>query len=210
MDLVYKNEKALFTWMLCISVPIWALLIVGTLGTALLYLLLFFIAYCFAQSALVSHLQGTAVRITEQQYPDLKARVDACSRRLELEPAPEAYLLQMGGLLNAFATRFLGRNYIVLYADVVDALDDRPHQAQSLALVGAAGAGRHPAAAGRGLCAGARVHLRPPRLSRLRRSEKRPDRTGGAGGGRQALAPDQHRQLRGAGPASVRVLDVVP
>jgi Zn-dependent protease with chaperone function/type II secretory pathway pseudopilin PulG len=126
MELVYKNEKALFGIMLAVSLVVWAGLLAATMGMALVYVLLFFITYCFAQSALVSWLKGTGVRITAEQFPDLRERIDACCRRLGLEQAPEAYLLQMGGSLNAFATRFLGNNFIVLYSDVVDALEDRP------------------------------------------------------------------------------------
>jgi Zn-dependent protease with chaperone function/Tfp pilus assembly major pilin PilA len=126
MELVYKNEKTLFAIMLGVSVLIWAGLLLGTMGMALVWLLLFFISWCFAQSALVSYLRGTAVRITPQQFPDLQQRIITCCQRLGLEQAPEAYLLQMGGLFNAFATRFLGNHYIVLYSDVVDALEDKP------------------------------------------------------------------------------------
>lgn len=126
MDLVYKNEKALFGLMLAVSLLVWAGLLAATMGMALVYALLFFVTYCFAQSALVSWLKGTGVRITTEQFPDLRERIDACCRRLGLERAPEAYLLQMGGTLNAFATRFLGNSFIVLYSDVVDALEDHP------------------------------------------------------------------------------------
>ncbi len=130
MELVYKNEKALFGIMLAVSLVVWAGLLAATMGMALayllLYLLLFFITYCFAQSALVSWLKGTGVRITAHQFPDLRERIDGCCRRLGLARAPEAYLLQMGGSFHAFATRFLGNNFIVLYSDVVDALEDHP------------------------------------------------------------------------------------
>ena len=110
MNLIYKNEKTLFGIMLALSLLIWAALVIGTVGMALLYLLLFFISYCFAQSALVSYLKGTAVQITPAQFPDLHQRIEACCHRLGLDVAPEAYLLQMGGRFNAFATRFLGNN----------------------------------------------------------------------------------------------------
>ena len=119
MDLIYRKEKTLFGLMLAVSLAIWALLLVGTLGMALVYLLLFFVGYCFAQSALVSYLKGTGVQITQAQFPDLHERIAACSERLGLEQPPEAYLLQMGGVFNAFATRFCGRNFIVLYSRVV-------------------------------------------------------------------------------------------
>ena len=126
MDLVYKNEKTLFAIMLVFSVLVWGLLLVGTFGLALLYVLMFFIAYCFVQSAFVSYIKGTGVRITEEQFPDLKRQIAQCCARLQIHEEPQAYILQMGGSLNAFATRFLGRNFIVLYSDVVDGLADHP------------------------------------------------------------------------------------
>jgi Zn-dependent protease with chaperone function len=126
MELVYKNEKKLFALMLALSVLVWIALVVGTMGGALLYALIFFVAYCFAQSALISYIKGTGVRITEAQFPDLKHQISASCRKLGLEQEPDAYLLQMGGVLNAFATRFLGRDFLVLYSDVVDSLADNP------------------------------------------------------------------------------------
>ncbi|NVM75774.1 Zn-dependent protease with chaperone function [Duganella sp. SG902] len=126
MNLIYKNEKTLFGIMLAASLLIWAALLIGTAGMALVYLLLFFVSYCFAQSALVSYIKGTAVQITPAQFPDLHQRIEACCQRLGLAQPPQAYLLQMGGAFNAFATRFLGSNFIVLYSDVVDALEERP------------------------------------------------------------------------------------
>ncbi len=126
MDLIYKNEKRLFTLMLVLSLIVWLAVVVGTLGLALVYGLLFFLGYCFAQSALISYIKGTGVRITEAQYPDLQHQIAACCDKLGLHTVPEAYLMQMGGAFNAFATRFLGRDFLVLYSDVVDALEANP------------------------------------------------------------------------------------
>jgi Zn-dependent protease with chaperone function len=49
-----------------------------------------------------------------------------CSEKLELRPTPDAFILHAHGAFNALATRFLGRNFIVLYSDVVDALESNP------------------------------------------------------------------------------------
>jgi Zn-dependent protease with chaperone function/type II secretory pathway pseudopilin PulG len=125
-SLLYKNERTLFGIALTLSLIAWAALVVGTLGIALIYALLFFIAYLFAQSGLISYLRGTATRITEEQFPDLHQRIVQCCQRLGLENVPDSYLLHAGGAFNAFATRFLGRNFIVLYSDVVDALEPEP------------------------------------------------------------------------------------
>ena len=126
MDLVYKNEKTLFVLMLVLSLIVWAALVLGMGWGVLSYALMFFLFYCFAQSALISYIKGTGVRITAEQFPDLDRQILACCAKLGLEREPEAYLLQMGGSLNAFATRFLGRDFLVLYTDVVDGLHDNP------------------------------------------------------------------------------------
>jgi Zn-dependent protease with chaperone function/type II secretory pathway pseudopilin PulG len=126
MELVYKNEKRLFGLMLVLSALVWAALLIGTVGMVLVYFLFGFLFYCFAQSALISYIKGTAVRINEEQFPDLKQQIAACCRKLDVDQEPQAYLLQMGGMLNAFATRFLGRDFLVLYSEVVDGLADNP------------------------------------------------------------------------------------
>jgi len=126
MVAVYKNEPTLFAISLVISLLVWLLLVVGTLGIALVYVLFFFIVYLFAQSAFISRIKGTAVLITPQQFPDLHQRIEKCCSKLEIRELPEAYLMHGNGVFNAFATRFLGRNFIVLYSDVVDALDHDP------------------------------------------------------------------------------------
>ena len=126
MELVYKNEKQLFGLMLGLSLLAWGLVLVGTQGMALIYVPSGFLLYCFAQSALISYIKGTGVRITEEQFPDLKQQIATCCQKLGLDEEPQAYLMQMGGMLNAFATRFLGRDFLVLYSDVVDGLADNP------------------------------------------------------------------------------------
>ena len=125
-SLVYRHERSLGTLTLVLGLLGWLVIIVGTFGLALIYLLLGFIGYLFAQSALIAWIKGSAVRLSPEQFPDLHQRLlDAC-RRLDIAEPPEAYLLNGGGLLNAFATRFLGRNFVVLLSDVVDALESEP------------------------------------------------------------------------------------
>ena len=126
-DLVDPRERTLSTLTLVLGVLAWIVLVLGTLGIVLLYGLFVFIGYCFAQSLFVSWLRGNAVRLTPEQLPALHAQYERCVARLGLQAKrPEAYVLQGGGALNAFAARFLGRNYVVLLSDVVDAMDRHP------------------------------------------------------------------------------------
>lgn len=126
MNLVYANEKRLFVVLSIISIAVWVALVVGTLGIALVYLLFFFVFYLFAHSAFIAYLKGTGVRITPQQFPDLHARLERACERLEMPNVPDAYLINSDGLVNALATRFLGRSFLVLFSDAVDALEQRP------------------------------------------------------------------------------------
>lgn len=125
MDLVYKNEKPLLGIAVVFSAIIWLALIVGTLGGLLLYLILGYVFFLFAHSAFISHLKGSGVRISPDQYPDLYDRLVRCCERVGVNEVPEAYLLRTD-FFNALATKFLGRHFVVLFTDVVDALDDQP------------------------------------------------------------------------------------
>jgi Zn-dependent protease with chaperone function/type II secretory pathway pseudopilin PulG len=125
--LVDPRERSLGTVTLVLGVLAWLLIVVGTVGIALVYLLLAFLVYLFAHSALIAWLRGNGVLLSSEQLPDLRERFDACCARLGLEQdKPDAYLLQGNGVLNAFATRFLGRNHVVLLSDIVDAMQAHP------------------------------------------------------------------------------------
>lgn len=125
-ELVYRNENTLRAIALVLSIVIWAALLLGTVGMLLVWLLLFALFALIAHSALIAHLRGNAIRINARQMPDLYQRLYDCARKLGMNEVPEAYLVNGNGVLNAFATRFLGRNFVVLLSDVVDSMEDRP------------------------------------------------------------------------------------
>src|SRR5439155_21002441 len=68
----------------------------------------------------LAHVRGNGVRLSDRQLPELYARCKAIGGKLGLEQTPEVYLLQSGGLLNAFATRLLSRRYVILFSALVD------------------------------------------------------------------------------------------
>ncbi len=122
LELVYKHERVLLRALLAAAMLIWGGLALAMPAAALASIVFIFIICACAQSALAAYLKGTGIHITYQQFPDLKARIDVCCRRLGLERIPEAYLLRRR---SAVAALMLGRRYIVLQASVVDALEER-------------------------------------------------------------------------------------
>lgn len=121
-ELVYPRERTLGAITLVLGIVVWLALIIGTVGIALLLVAVGFLFYLFAQSALIAYIKGNGVELTEEQFPDLYAQFVACCDRLHMDKRPQAYILNGDGGLNAFATKFLGREFVVLLTDVVDAM----------------------------------------------------------------------------------------
>lgn len=125
-DLIYHREPTLARISTVWSGLVWTLLILGTVGMALFWLALGGLAYLFVQSGFITYLRGNAVRVGPEQLPALHERmVNACDR-LGMDTPPETYVLASQGFLNALAMRFLRRDYVVLYSDLIDALEERP------------------------------------------------------------------------------------
>jgi Zn-dependent protease with chaperone function/Tfp pilus assembly protein PilE len=125
MSFIHKNDKTLYGVVLTISLLVWVAVLILSFGLILIYVLFGFLGYLFVQSAFISHLRGNAVRLSESQFPDLHRQfIDSCNK-LDMEP-PEAYIMMSDGVLNALATKFLRRKYVVVYSSVLDALKSRP------------------------------------------------------------------------------------
>jgi Zn-dependent protease with chaperone function/competence protein ComGC len=125
-NLVYKNEKTLFTILFLLSAIFWLGITAGTFGIILVYVLIAFIIYLFVQSAFISYIRGTGVKVSKHQFPELYAIYQECCAKLGLQDEPELYILSADGLLNALATKFLGTRYVVLFSNIVDALEANP------------------------------------------------------------------------------------
>lgn len=104
-----------------VSAVIWIALAVTIIGIAYaIFLAAFFFV---SQLAFIAFVKGSAVKIGPHQFPELHARIARLSSSMGMRE-PEAYLMQAGGALNAFATRFLMRDMIVLFSDLLEACGD--------------------------------------------------------------------------------------
>ena len=105
-----------------ISLGLWALLMLSIIG--LVYGLMIGMFFFFTHVAFVAHVRGSGVRLGPQQFPEIWDRVVALSRDAGMQEPPAVYLMQAGGELNAFATKFFGGRIMVLYSELLDACGD--------------------------------------------------------------------------------------
>jgi Zn-dependent protease with chaperone function len=131
---VHRKERVYYAVMLLISALVYAGLawVViaspeaagGVIGYGLLFALVFFMMH----GLMIGGVRGNGVRVTATQFPALHETIVRHAQSVGLAKVPDVFLLQAGGLLNAFATRFLGRDFVVLYSDVL-AMAEREGQA---------------------------------------------------------------------------------
>jgi Zn-dependent protease with chaperone function len=118
----WPTELPLQALCILVSLGIYAVLLISVVG--IVYALGFALFFFVAHAILMAHVRGSAVRLGPNQFPELHRRVLEIARRLGMDDVPDAYLMQAGGALNAFATRFLGLEVIVLYSDLLEACGD--------------------------------------------------------------------------------------
>ena len=115
----WSSERPLFALVAVSAIAIWIALAVSLIGIAYAaFLMIFFFIF---HLSFITYLRGNAVRLGPEQMPELYERVVELSKRVGLKQAPDAYVMQAGGVLNALATKFLGSKFIVLYTDLLEA-----------------------------------------------------------------------------------------
>jgi Zn-dependent protease with chaperone function len=117
-QLVHENEKTYYTLCLVISVLTYLALIISIIG--IFYILIGVAFTVFLHGISVAHIRSNGIKVTERQFPSLHARIKELAVKMGFTVVPEVYLVQSNGWLNAFATRFFGRNFIVLSSDLAE------------------------------------------------------------------------------------------
>jgi len=112
------REKFLFLCCAILSGLVWLALVISLVG--LVYGLLIGLFLLVAHALFIAHVRGHGVKLSANQLPDLHARVVRVCQSLGLARVPDTYVMQAGGMLNAFATKFIGRTYVIIYSDLIE------------------------------------------------------------------------------------------
>lgn len=86
----------------------------------LFYVFLIIMYLFFRLGLLIGYIKGNAIKVTKSQFQNLHSILLTQCKTLEIDNVPDMYIMQNGGILNAFATAFMGSNYIVLYSDIAE------------------------------------------------------------------------------------------
>ncbi|MCF6409357.1 M48 family metallopeptidase [Pseudalkalibacillus salsuginis] len=116
--LVHDKEKGYFIFALVLSVVTYLVLIFSIIG--IFYILGGLLITTLLHGLMVGNILNNGVRITSNQYPEVYERTRVLCDQMGLDKVPDVYVMQSDGILNAFATRFFGRNFVVLYSDIFE------------------------------------------------------------------------------------------
>jgi Zn-dependent protease with chaperone function len=125
-SLVYRKERLYYGLMLFFSVIVYGVLgfVVyqspELLASVFIYVAIGAFLFLFVQGMFLGRIRGNGIRVSAKQLPLVHRQMQEHARTLELAKAPDVYVIESGGIMNAFATRFLGRNFIVIHSDVLE------------------------------------------------------------------------------------------
>jgi Zn-dependent protease with chaperone function len=124
--LVTRRERVYYALLLFFS-----LIFYGALGGAvymlppeqtagmLMYIPIIALMVFMTQGLMIGRLRGNGIRVSPRQFPLLYKLASQHAATLGIKKLPDIFVLESGGLLNAFATRFWGRDFVVIFSDVL-------------------------------------------------------------------------------------------
>lgn len=120
--LIHKRERIYFVLSVAVSIGIFIISLVSIVG--ILYILLFLGLSLLLHALMLGFIRTNGVRLSPEQFPAVYDKVRELCARMEMKFVPDVYVLESGGTLNAFATRFFGRNMVVLYSEIFELIEE--------------------------------------------------------------------------------------
>ncbi|MEG0259271.1 MAG: M48 family metallopeptidase [Lysinibacillus sp.] len=117
-SLTSSRETPYFILSVIFSIFIYIILTFSLIGIGIALVILAFII--FSNALVMGSIRGNGVRVNEQQFPDIYERVIELSDKMDLKKVPDIFVIHSEGAFNAFATRFLGRDMVVIYSEVFE------------------------------------------------------------------------------------------
>lgn len=94
----------------------------SVVSVTVFYALIFGFFVYFINAISMAHIRLNAMRLGKKQYPDLYSSYESVARKIGLSELPPAYLIDAGGVANAFAIKIARKKMIVMYAELFERL----------------------------------------------------------------------------------------
>lgn len=120
--LIHQNERKYFVIAVVFSILTYVSLIFSIIG--IVYVGLFLAISMLLHVLMLGHIRINGVRLNPDQFPKVYDKVKELSIKMEMRFVPDVYVLESSGALNAFATRFFGRNMVVLYSTIFELVEE--------------------------------------------------------------------------------------
>ncbi|WP_226658658.1 M48 family metallopeptidase [Pseudalkalibacillus hwajinpoensis] len=125
-QLTSNSETSLFVILLVFSIMAYLFLLFSVIGVVII-LVLWFISF-MSNGLFLGQIRSNGVKISDSQYPFIHQTVQELCREMDILKAPNVYVIESAGILNAFATRLLGRNFVVLYSDIFELIEEEAEE----------------------------------------------------------------------------------
>lgn len=99
------------------------------MGIGGIFSIYIYMTYMYAKN------KASALKITEQNFPEVYAIVCEQARKLGMKKVPEVYVIQANGVLNAFSTFCLSKQYITVNAEIFEVAYREHHDLDSLSFI---------------------------------------------------------------------------
>ncbi|KIL36041.1 peptidase M48 [Cohnella kolymensis] len=103
------------------SIGIYFSLIMSIVGIP--YLIIGLLVSFFLHGLMIGHIRSNGVKLSPQQFATVYGKMRELCALMDIKKVPDVYVLQSDGMLNAFATRFFGRNMVVLYSNLFELIE---------------------------------------------------------------------------------------
>lgn len=120
-SLVYKNENKYYWFVLFISIISYIFLALSIAG--IFIILGMILISLFLHGLMIARIRTNAVKLSPAQFPKVFERTEELCEKMKIRQVPDIYVMESGGILNAFATRFFGRNMVVLYSEFFELIE---------------------------------------------------------------------------------------
>jgi Zn-dependent protease with chaperone function len=120
-QLVHRKENIYFALVLIFSILTYLFLVFSILGIGIIIIMV--LLSIFFHGLMIGGIRRNGVRISEEQFPMLFQKAQEMGAQMGLEKIPQMYVIESQGTLNAFATRFFGRNMVVLYSEIFELIE---------------------------------------------------------------------------------------